>query len=233
MAREGDLGSMTTYGRSASDVRAWPEDPVARRALEDYFAALPRDPKIVIPSLNGRGLDFTGADMSGLELAGALFNDADLSGVRLVGAHLTSVWLIGAVLRNADLSHASLRKAQGRACDAQDAVAVGADLRSAEFEDANLNRIDLRDVHLGNAWLLNADLRSADLRACVFGQDGTWTSLTESRISGCILDGASGSVTGPADVGVDSPRLIDGAELGRWFAEHGAPGVEIHEAIRQ
>jgi hypothetical protein len=224
---------MTSYGRTASDVRRWPDDTAARQALEEYFAALPPDPRIVIPSMNGYGLDFTGADMSGLELLGADFTSANLSGVRLVGAHLGNATLMAATLRNADLSHCSLRKAQGRACDAQDVIAVEADLRSAEFEDANMRHADLRSTRLGHAWLLSIDLRNADLRNCAFGQERAWASLKRARMAGCRLDGAHGIVAGPVDVSVDSPRLIDGDELRRWFAEQGAPGVEIHEAIRQ
>jgi uncharacterized protein YjbI with pentapeptide repeats len=220
---------MMDYGRSASDVRQWPGSPAARLALEEYFAALSPNPRIVIPALNAGGLDFRGADLSGLELLGAEFINADLSGVRLVGARLGDAWLMGATLRNADLSHCSLRKAQGRGCEAQDVVAAEADLRSAEFEDANMSGADLHGSRLGRAWLPSVDLRNADLRGCVFGKGNAWTSLKEARMAGCRLDGAYGSVAGPVDVGLDSPRLIGGADLERWFAARGAPGVEIRE----
>jgi hypothetical protein len=42
------------------------------------------------------------------------------------------------------------------------------------------------------------------------------------------LDGATGHVSGPVDVGAASPRLLDGEDLRRWFADHGAPEVEVH-----
>jgi hypothetical protein len=41
------------------------------------------------------------------------------------------------------------------------------------------------------------------------------------------VDGATGMVDGPIDIGTDSPQLLDGADLQRWFADHGAPSVEV------
>jgi hypothetical protein len=45
----------------------------------------------------------------------------------------------------------------------------------------------------------------------------------------CRLEGASGGVSGPIDVGEDSPHLLDGTELARWFADHGATGVTVDD----
>jgi uncharacterized protein YjbI with pentapeptide repeats len=222
---------MTAYGRTPRDVRRWPNDAAARQALEDYFSALPSDPKIVIPSLNAEGLDFTEADLSGIELLGAELSEANLSGVRLVGAHLGGAWLEGTSLRGADLSHASLRKAHGRGCDAQGVVAVETDFRRAEFEEANLTRADLRSASLGNARFWHTDLRGADLRDCTFGASQSWTSLNQARIAGCKFGGAHGSVAGPVDIGADSPHLLDGKELAQWFAEQGAQAVAVREPV--
>jgi len=36
-------------------------------------------------------------------------------------------------------------------------------------------------------------------------------------------------VKGPIDVGADSPQLLDGADLQRWFAELEAPLVEVRQ----
>ncbi|WP_160573464.1 pentapeptide repeat-containing protein [Actinomadura physcomitrii] len=217
-----------SFGRTRGDVRAFPHDTAAREALEAYLDALPKDPQGFIPCFEGDGLDFSGADLSGLELLGACLDEAILDGVNLRNAELGRASLIAASMRGADLSGALLRKAQGRACDAQRALLVDADLRTSEFEEADLRYADLRGAKLGNAWLARTDLRGADLRACTFGGPTTSTGLMEVRMADTRLDGATGHVTGPVDVGTASPQLIDGDELQRWFVDHGAPEVEVN-----
>jgi uncharacterized protein YjbI with pentapeptide repeats len=222
---------MTNYGRTRGDVVRWPDDSAAREALATYLDALPRDSGNVMEVLDAGGLNLTGADLSGLELLQAEFSEADLNGVRLVQADLDGAWLLAATLRGADLTQASLRKALGRGCDAQDAVLREADLRSAEFEGATLCRADLRKAQLAAAWFPNADLRNADLRETVFGGATSATYLTDARMAGCLLDGATGRVAGPVDVGADAPHLLDGADLQRWFADQGATGVFVKQPI--
>jgi uncharacterized protein YjbI with pentapeptide repeats len=226
----------TTYGHSRADVCRWPDDPDVRRRLEEYFDYLdnlPAGPRTVASLLNGNGLDFRGSDLSGLDFAEAAFNEANLSGVPVVGSDLYGAWLIGAVLRGADLSRCSLRKAQGRTCDAQDAILRGADLERAEFEDADFRRADFREAYFGRASLFGADLRGADLRECVFGRSRYSTGFTKAKFADCLAEGARGKVDGPVDVGADSPQLLDGADLQRWFADRGAPLVEVWQPAQQ
>jgi uncharacterized protein YjbI with pentapeptide repeats len=217
----------TAYGHSRENVLRWPADPAVRQTLEEYLDHLPVGSRTVESLLNGRGLDFTGADLSGLDLSEAELSEANLSGVRLIGADLYGAWLIGAELRRADLSRCRLRKVEGRACDAQDAILRGADLDRSEFERADLRRTDLREVDFAGALLTGADLRGADLRHCAFGLNGNLTGFANTRLADCLVEGARGTVSGPIDVGADSPRLLDGADLQRWFAERGAPLVEV------
>ncbi|MBO2465229.1 pentapeptide repeat-containing protein [Actinomadura violacea] len=216
------------FGRTRGDVGAFPRDAAARQALEAYLDALPEDPEGFIPCFEGDGLDFSGADLSGLELLGACLDEAILDGVRLRNAELGRASLIAASMRGADLSGALLRKAQGRACDARNALLVDADLRTCEFEEADLRNSDLRGADLARAWLAGTDLRGADLRACDFGGPTSSTALLEARMADSRLDGATGHVSGPVDVGAESPHLLDGDDLQRWFADHGAPEVEVH-----
>jgi uncharacterized protein YjbI with pentapeptide repeats len=223
------MGNMTTYGRSRENVIRWPSDPAARQALEDYFDRLSGDPQAL---LDGGGLDFRGADLSGLELVEAEFSEAVLSGVRLVGADLPGAWLIAATLQNADLSGCNLRKTEGRKCDARRAIFHGANLDRSEFEDADFRRANLSKVRFFSARLPGADLRGADLRESIFGHNPRFTSFDEARLTDCRVEGAAGRVSGPIDVGVDSPRLLDGPDLQRWFADHGAPLVEVREPAR-
>jgi hypothetical protein len=215
------------YRHTRDDVIRWPDDPAARRALEEYLDALPRDPGAVMGSLGGYRLDFTGADLSGLQLAGAGFMEAKLIGVRLAAANLDYAWLMAADLRDADLSCCSLRKAKGRTCDARGAVLRGANLDRSEFEDSDFRRADLTGARLFSAFVYSTDLRGADLRNCVFGLSGRSTGLEKARLAGCRLEGATGRVMGPVDVGEDAPRLLDGDDLRQWFADRGAPLVEV------
>jgi len=216
-----------TYGHSREDVRHWPDDPAVRQALEEYLDNFPTDPQTLKSILDAENLDFTGADLSGLDLSEAILSGANLAGVRLAGADLYTAWLIAAVLRGADLSRCYLRKVQGRACDAQYAILRGADLDSSQFERADLRRADLREADFAGALLTGADLRGADLRDCVFGLIRNLTGFTQARFADCVMEGAKGRIIGPVDVGVDSPRLLDGADLQRWFADRGAPLVEV------
>lgn len=218
---------MISYGRTRGDVVRWPDDPAARRALEEYLDTLAPDTDGVTSVLDGGGLNFAGADLSGLELLEAEFSEAVLNGARLVEADLSGAWLIGATLHGADLTQATLRKALARGCGAQDAIFLRADLRSAEFDSADLRRVDLRKAQLGGTSLPEADLRGADLGECTFGGDRGWTYLRKTRMAGCLLDGATGRVSGTVDVGTDAPHVLEGADLQRWFADRGARDIEI------
>jgi len=221
------MTAMITYGRTPQDVLRWPDDPVARHALEEYLRSLPPEGQPILSLLYAQGLDFTGANLSRLELVGATLDEATLTGVSLVGADLARAWLNGAMLRGADLSDANLRKAEGRQCDAQRAVFRGAAFDRCDFAEADLRHVDLSNARFGRGSLFGADLRGADLRECVFGHEILSTRLRRARIAGCRVEGASGTVRGPADVGEQTPQLLDGTELQRWFAEHGAPLVEV------
>jgi uncharacterized protein YjbI with pentapeptide repeats len=221
------MGQMTSsYGRTPADVRTWPTDPAARQALQRYLAELPEDHVTVQHLFDGSDLDFTGADLSGLDFSEAEFSEAQLSGIRMAGVDLYRAWLLGATLRGADLSGARLRKVAGRGCDLRGANLRGVDLERSDFDGADFRDADLSGARFGRAFLPNADLRGANLSDCVFGSTGP-VGLLRARLAGCRLAGATGSVTGPIDVGADDPHLIDGSELHDWFASQGAPQVEI------
>lgn len=226
------MGIMIGQGKSPSDVLRWPDDPAARGALRNYLEALGRDSEDLGPVLDGWGLDFTGADLSGLELVEAEFSHAVLKGVRLVGANLSGAWLMETALSDADLSQCNLKKARARRCHASGAIFRGADVQRAEFEDADFRRADLSHVRFGGAWFSGADLRGASLRECVFGLNGQLTGFPEARFAECDVDGVTGTIAGPVDVGADSPHLLDGPDLQRWFAERGAPLMEVREIVQ-
>ncbi|MEV0360984.1 pentapeptide repeat-containing protein [Nocardia sp. NPDC050697] len=228
MARKGALvGVGTARGHSPADVIRWPDDPAAHRALDDYLRRVSADPDAERTAellLAGRRLNFTGADLSGLDLLGAELSGADLTDVRMAGVDLYIAWLGFAQLSGADLSDADLRKVQASHCRARHAAFRGADLQKADLSDANLVGADFNGARLQRVSFSGADLRRTDLRG-----SHLWTTrLSNARLAGCDVSGAAGLVLGPIDIGLDTPRLIDGSELEEWFGANGAPRVEVY-----
>jgi hypothetical protein len=218
---------MAKHVRTRAGVRSWPAAPDARAALAEYLDALGPDPLRVTTALVGDFLDFTGADLSGLELNSAGLFGANLDGVRLVGANLNRATLNGARLNGADLTSAVLFRADAPECEARGAVLRRADLVHADLGGADLRETDLREAELTAAYAARADLRGADLRGCSFGPVERPASLRLSRLAGCRMAGASGHVAGPVDVGADESRLLDGPDLLDWFRSLDAPDVRV------
>ena len=141
--------------------------------------------------------DFSGADLSELNLAGANLAKADLTGTRLAGANLSSANLTRAKffradLSQADLSRSNLFKANLSQADLAGANFNGADLSSAFLIRANLSGATLlgaclKEANLGQASLFRAKLAKAVLvRASFFKSD-----LSEADLSGSDLTGAN------------------------------------------
>ena len=217
------------YGRSRESVISWPVEVTAREVLARYLDRLSVEPATELSEyslLAADGIDFSGADLSGLELQEAAFNEANLRNIRAVDADMYREWLMSANISFADLTRSDLRKVEGRGCDAANAVLHAADMQGAVFEDAFFRRADLHEANLRDASFVGADLRDADLRACQFG----WTDFSGCRFSGSIVAGAKGMVLGPIDVGVEAPCILNGDELRSWFAANGAPEVEVYQA---
>jgi uncharacterized protein YjbI with pentapeptide repeats len=141
-----------------------------------------------------------------------------------------SRWQIGVQNLTTDANQVASRLAQeGRQCDAQGAAFRGAVLDQSDFEEVDFRRADMSKARFGRGSLSGADLRNADLRECVFGHEILATRLRSTRIAGSRVEGASGTVRGPADVGAQDPQLLDDAELQLWFADHGAPLVQVRQ----
>ena len=92
--------------------------------------------------------DFSGANLSGVDLSNAHLFDVDLSGANLSGANLYEADLRFSGLDYADLSGADL---------------VGAALRYADLSGADLSGANLYGADLYNAFLSGADLTGANL----------------------------------------------------------------------
>jgi len=102
---------------------------------------------------NFSGLDFTGADLSGMNLRGANFSKALLESANLSGCQLDGTNFSHAMLARADISKTSLR----------DAVLDNASLslaqcRDSDFSGASLNSVQLQETLLKNCIFDHAKL---------------------------------------------------------------------------
>ncbi|MBI1658100.1 MAG: pentapeptide repeat-containing protein [Thaumarchaeota archaeon] len=168
--------------------------------------------------LNFTGADLAGMDLSRKDLAGAILvgadlKDADLTGANLGGADLTGADLTGASLgeaymRGADLSWASLAGAYVRETDLGDSIMFGADLSYAD-----LTRSYLRGADLGGSILVGAYLNGADLGdSIMFGADLSSADLARTYLRGADLSHAD--LTGAYLRGADlSESFLTGADL--------------------
>ncbi|XP_028273588.1 BTB/POZ domain-containing protein KCTD9b [Parambassis ranga] len=147
--------------------------------------------------LRCQGLNFTGADLSRLDLRYINFKMANLRGTNLAHANLS-----GANLERADLSMACLDAAnlQGvkmlctnaegaslRGCNFEDPAGIkanleGANLKGVDMEGSQMTGINLRVATLKNAKLKNCNLRGATLAG---------TDLENCDLSGCDLQEAN------------------------------------------
>ncbi len=108
--------------------------------------------------------NFSGRDLSGIQITKGNLQRASLREADLASARLYSVNLEGADLHGARLWHADLRRAMLAAAEMS-----GVDLRGARLESADMRNADLRGANLTGARVDAADLRGADLRGATLG----------------------------------------------------------------
>ncbi|WP_072804142.1 pentapeptide repeat-containing protein [Rhodococcoides yunnanense] len=214
------------YKRSREDVVTWPTDPRARRALEEWFIKLDASPA-VHPTLAAGELDFSGADLSGLDIGDADWVSATLSGVKLRSCYLGYAWILDANLTETDFTGSVLRKALLRGCNARGAILVGTQLHRADLSGSDFRDADLHDTDLSQAFMPGIDLRGANLADSFWGDTRYNACIHEARLGHANVSGMRGVVDESVDVGLDEPHVIDGEELQQWFRDHGAPEVTV------
>jgi uncharacterized protein YjbI with pentapeptide repeats len=118
----------------------------------------------------GQGINFSGADLSDIDLAYAHFENADLSGANLSGACL---WR--ANFGRADLSGANLTQT---------------DLQETKFYDANLSRANLSGADMIKTSFSGSNLTDSDFRNAKFKDSVRFsrTDLTRTNFFGTELD---------------------------------------------
>jgi uncharacterized protein YjbI with pentapeptide repeats len=137
--------------------------------------------------------DFTGFNLSGLDLRGG-----DFTGAVFLNANLENVTLDGAILveaqfENAVLSGASMRKIDGDDADFTRARLSGADLSesvlgNAIFEESKLDNTILDKLYSPSGYFSGADLSGASLKNGMFdGADFSIALLDNADFSGASL----------------------------------------------
>lgn len=124
------------------------------------------------------GLDWTGANLSGLDLRGVDFTEAFLEGVDLRGADLSDAKLSRAVLARAKLDGAKLEKA-----DLSEANLGLASLAGAKAKGAKLEKAQLFQAALDGCDLEEAKLDGADFMECRL--DGA--KLSKASLAGTTI----------------------------------------------
>jgi hypothetical protein len=161
-----------------------------------------------------------GVDLSGLDLRGLNLAHADLSGANLRGCDLTDARLSDADLSGADLTDAVLRGVYADNATFIDAILVRADFRKSERDlyygthlmGANFDGADLTDAcfvgaELGAARFAEARVRGADFRSA---RMDARTELNGAGFDVGALDGVEWAETPAAE---DGDRVTVGARM--------------------
>ena len=164
-------------------------------------------------SMDLKGADLRGANLSRAVLRGANLQDAKLRGANLYRADLSDADLKGANAGGADMKRANLNGANLIGALLSRADLNSADLKGADLSGARLFKTDLYGADLYGANLSGADLTEADMNgADLSGSDLSGANLTGTDLRGAILRGAnlSGAFLSRADL-IDA--ILSGANL--------------------
>ncbi|MBN3271069.1 KCTD9 protein, partial [Polyodon spathula] len=175
-----------------------PEDhsPISRKEFVRFLLATPTKSE-----LRCQGLNFSGADLSRLDLRYINFKMANLSRCNLTHANLCCANLERADLSGANLE-ASLSGANLQGVKMLCSNAEGASLRGCNFEDpsglkanlegANLKNVDMEGSQMTGINLRVATLKNAKLKNCnLRGATLAGTDLENCDLSGCDLQEAN------------------------------------------
>jgi uncharacterized protein YjbI with pentapeptide repeats len=182
--------------REAYRATAHMQDPAP--AMTPELSALTRER--VLTAIAGRedfaALNFTGADLHGIDLRGAdltaaLFESVDFTGADLRGCKLGRAVLAHANLTDARLDGAALAQANLGKATLTRTVLAGADLQRAQLGWARLDGADLQGATVTGATLMGMRLVHVDARRLV-GENLNFLEidLVSANFGGATLKGA-------------------------------------------
>jgi uncharacterized protein YjbI with pentapeptide repeats len=194
-------------------IATWPIDTTAAQRLKDYFLQRTSGSHVL---LDGRELDFRGADLNSIDLEGARVMRATLDGVNLRGANLSDADLSYASAVGTHFDGADAMGADFSHVNASTASFVLAELSGVEATQASFTSANFRGASLGGTVFWECVMASADLRDTLLER----TMFFNSQIEGIQVAGASGTASGPCHFA--NGIVLDGQDLERWFRDRGA-----------
>ena len=147
--------------------------------------------------LRCQGMNFSGANLSKLDLRHVNFKYATMKHANFSGANLSQcnfersdmsgTILDGATLSGAKMVCVNLENASMRGCNFEDPTGTGSNMEGATMKGVNLEGSQMAGINLRVANLRNANLQNCDLRTAILaGAD-----LENCDLSGCDLHEAN------------------------------------------
>ena len=142
--------------------------------------------KLDLRNINFKYAVFKGANLTGANLACCNFERSDLSHTRLDGANMLGVRMLCVNLEGASMKNCNFEDPAGK-----QAYLEGANLKYVDLEGSQLAGVNLRVATLRKANLQTCDLRGAILAgADLEDADLTGSDLQEANLRGANLNGA-------------------------------------------
>ncbi|KAM4676214.1 BTB/POZ domain-containing protein KCTD9 isoform 2-T2 [Discoglossus pictus] len=166
--------------------------PISRKEFVRFLLATPTKSELRCQGLNFSGTDLSRLDLRYINFKMANLSRCNLSHANLCGASLERADLSGSVLDGANLQGVKMlcSNAEGaslKGCNFEDPSGLkanleGANLKGVDMEGSQMTGINLRVATLKNAKLKNCNLRGATLAG---------TDLENCDLSGCDLQEAN------------------------------------------
>lgn len=122
---------------------------------EELANLLARDIETFNKEMNGKPIDMSEMDFSGINLEGAVFDNADLTSSSFADSNLVDVKFLGCDMTSVDFNRANLAE-----CAFNESVLNGTDFSYAKVDYCNFT-----DADLAGAIMLEADFTNSDFSA--------------------------------------------------------------------
>ncbi|XP_046552669.1 LOW QUALITY PROTEIN: BTB/POZ domain-containing protein KCTD9-like [Haliotis rubra] len=143
--------------------------------------------KLDLRLINFKYAVFKNADLSGANLTNCNFERADLTRAKFDSANLLGVKMLCANLEGASLKGCNFEDPAGSRANMEGALMKNVNLEGSHMAGVNLRVATLKNANLQNCALRGADLAGADLENC----DLSGCDLQEANLRGANLKGAA------------------------------------------